>query len=167
MTSASCAQPEKTLVPQVEQVEKPQNEDQEQVLAAQEDEEEQQALTTPLCEEPTTSGLKEGEKEEVQRGSRDRGAVTGSGSTESRDGRKENACHVCETTIYAADPQLTLGRFKFHKICAKCDDCKTKITLSNCTAPSLDGNLLCSVHFKARFQQEGRYRGGELFKHKA
>jgi hypothetical protein len=204
MTSTRCAQQAKTLAPKVQQVEKPQKEEHERVLAAQGDEEEQHALTPPSCEELTTSGLKDvlsnfpgmlalnvgcdeadatdtpvrveaaaskllpsGEKEGLKRGSCDGGAVTGSGSTESRDGRKENVCHVCEKTVYAADPQLTLGRFKFHKACAKCDDCKTKITLSNCTAPSLDGNLLCSVHFKARFQQEGRYRGGEQFKHKA
>lgn len=100
----------------------------------------------------------------MQRGSSGGCGTTGSGST---DSRKENACHVCEKTVYAADPQLVLGRFKYHKTCAKCDDCKTKITLSNVTAPSLNGYLLCSVHFKARFQQEGRYREGEQFKHKA
>ena len=122
------------------------------------------ATEAPAVEAAAIELLSIGEKEGLQRGSSDRGAATGSGST---DSRKENACHFCAKAVYAADPLLVLGRFKYHKICAKCDDCKTKITLFNCTAPSLDGHLLCSVPFKARFQQEGRYRGGEQYKHKA
>lgn len=196
MAPARCAQQEKTPVSDVEEVEQPQKETrQEQVLATEKDEEDQEAPTTtglgqvtssfagmlaldegsdeadateaPAVEAASSELLPVGKKEGLQHGSSDGGAVTGSGSTDSRKGRKENACHVCEKTVYAMDPKLVLGPFLYHKSCAKCDDCKTKITLTNCTAPSLDGNLLCSVHFKARFQQEGRYRGGEQFKHKA
>ena len=78
--------------------------------------------------------------------------------------RTANACKSCNKTVYPFDPQLNLGQHKYHKTCAKCEDCHCQLTLSNYTSAPDGSSLLCSLHMKIRFRQEGQYRGGGKYK---
>lgn len=54
---------------------------------------------------------------------------------------------------------------KYHKECAKCEDCKCTITLANFTKSGT--TLLCKTHYFTRFSVSGSYLGGEKFEKKA
>ena len=73
-------------------------------------------------------------------------------------------CPVCSKSVYPADPQVTLDGAKYHKGCAKCNDCGCQITLSNFT--KVGDMLLCRTHNLARFHKDNSYVGGDKFKHK-
>ena len=53
----------------------------------------------------------------------------------------------------------------FHKTCAKCEDCKCQITLSNFTKTG--NTLLCKTHYFKKFSEQGTYLGGEKFAQKS
>lgn len=63
------------------------------------------------------------------------------------------------------DPQIKLDGTSLHKQCAKCEECKCQITLSN-FAKHESGDkivLLCKTHYFRRFREGGAYLGGEKF----
>jgi hypothetical protein len=74
-------------------------------------------------------------------------------------------CDICVKTVYPMDPQINLDGAIFHKTCAKCEECRCQITLSNfCRS----GNtLLCKTHYFKRFSETGQYLGGEKFTQKS
>ena len=72
-----------------------------------------------------------------------------------------NKCGACGKVVYSADPQITLDGYKYHKACAKCQDCACQITIRNFT--KTDNLLLCKTHYFKRFHEEGSYMGGEKF----
>mmetsp|Transcript_5693 Transcript_5693/g.11342 ORF Transcript_5693/g.11342 Transcript_5693/m.11342 type:complete len:114 (+) Transcript_5693:146-487(+) len=72
-----------------------------------------------------------------------------------------NKCGGCGKSVYPADPQIQLEGTKYHKACAKCQDCACQITLGNFT--KTDNVLLCKTHYFQRFHTEGEYMGGEKF----
>ena len=73
-------------------------------------------------------------------------------------------CPVCNKSVYANDPQLVLDGHKYHKACAKCNDCGCNITLSNFT---MCGTVLyCKTHYFKRFHEEGSYLGGDKYENK-
>ena len=72
-----------------------------------------------------------------------------------------NKCGTCAKSVYPADPQITLDGSKYHKACAKCQDCACQITLGNFT--KTDDVLLCKTHYFQRFHTEGSYMGGDKF----
>jgi cysteine and glycine-rich protein len=53
----------------------------------------------------------------------------------------------------------------FHKTCAKCEECKCQITLSNFTKTGT--TLLCKTHYFKKFHEEGTYVGGEKYAQKS
>lgn len=75
-------------------------------------------------------------------------------------------CGVCTKTVYPNDQQINLDGSIFHKSCAKCEDCKCQITLSNFTKNGA-ASLLCKTHYFKRFHEEGSYVGGDKYEHKA
>jgi hypothetical protein len=97
-------------------------------------------------------------------------SVTSTGSIKDRmkafsSGSPTSAkCPACGKAVYPADPQVTLDGVKYHKACAKCEDCKCQITLSNFT--KVGEMLLCRTHNLARFHKDNSYVGGDKFKHK-
>ena len=59
-----------------------------------------------------------------------------------------NSCGKCTKTVYPNDPQVVLDGTKYHKACAKCEDCSCQITIANFTkAKEL---LLCKTHYFER-----------------
>jgi hypothetical protein len=76
-------------------------------------------------------------------------------------GGNPNKCGPCGKAVYSADPQITLDGAKYHKACAKCQDCSCQITLGNFT--KTDNVLLCKTHYFKRFHEEGSYMGGDKF----
>jgi hypothetical protein len=62
------------------------------------------------------------------------------------------------------DPQINLDGSIFHKTCAKCDECKCQITLSNFTRSG--STLLCKTHYFKRFSETGSYLGAEKYSQK-
>ena len=59
-----------------------------------------------------------------------------------------NSCGKCKKTVYPNDPQVVLDGTKYHKACAKCEDCSCQITIANFTkAKEL---LLCKTHYFER-----------------
>lgn len=68
------------------------------------------------------------------------------------------------------DAQINLDGSVFHKQCAKCEDCKCQITLSNFAKHEFDNHsvlLLCKTHLLKRFHEQGSYVGAEKYKVKA
>ena len=61
--------------------------------------------------------------------------------------------------------QINLDGSVFHKTCAKCEECKCQITLSNFTKTG--NNLLCKTHYFKKFSEQGTYLGGEKFAQKS
>eukprot|EP01036_Dinobryon_divergens_P026481 gene26481-35140_t len=63
------------------------------------------------------------------------------------------------------DPQINLDGEIFHNICAKCQDCKCQINLSNFVKNTTENNslLLCKIHYMKRFHEGGQYIGGEKY----
>ena len=78
-------------------------------------------------------------------------------------------CGTCEKSVYPNDQQINLDGFIFHKTCAKCEDCKCQISLSNFTKNNIEGKtvLLCKTHYFKRFHEEGSYVGGDKYEKKA
>ena len=76
-----------------------------------------------------------------------------------------NKCAACEKSVYPADPQVSLDGSKYHKVCAKCEDCGCQITLGNFT--KCESTLLCKTHYFKRFHEEGSYLGGDKFQNKS
>lgn len=78
-------------------------------------------------------------------------------------------CKVCLKAVYPMDPQINLDGNILHKQCAKCEDCKCQITLSNFTknVSSEKFVLLCKVHYFKRFREGGSYLGADNFAKKA
>lgn len=76
-------------------------------------------------------------------------------------GGVSNKCVPCGKAVYPADPQITLDGAKFHKACAKCQDCACQISLRNFT--KCNDVLLCKTHYFQRFHTEGSYMGGDKF----
>ena len=74
-------------------------------------------------------------------------------------------CKICKKSVYAMDPQLNLDGNLFHKPCAKCQDCRCQISLSNFTKNESGDEtiLLCKIHYFKRFHEEGSYLGSEKF----
>ena len=66
-------------------------------------------------------------------------------------------CKICDKSVYPMDPQINLDGEIFHNTCAKCQDCKCQITLSNFvknTSPDTT-LLLCKIHYMKRFKEGG------------
>jgi len=82
----------------------------------------------------------------------------------SRENSAKAACPACKKTVYPNDPQIVLDGVKYHKSCAKCEDCSCQITLSNFTKNK--DLLLCKTHYFERFSKTNSYVGGDGFKHK-
>lgn len=63
------------------------------------------------------------------------------------------------------DPQIKLDGTSLHKACAKCDECKCQITLSNFAKHETGDKiiLLCKTHYFRQFREGGAYLGGEKF----
>jgi hypothetical protein len=63
------------------------------------------------------------------------------------------------------DPQIKLDGTALHKSCAKCDECKCQITLSNFAKHETGDKiiLLCKTHYFRQFREGGAYLGGEKF----
>jgi hypothetical protein len=80
-----------------------------------------------------------------------------------------NKCKVCGKSVYPMDSQINLDGIVLHKACAKCEDCKCQITLSNFAKSAGKDNfiLLCNIHHLRRFQEKGAYIGDDNFKVKS
>jgi len=76
-------------------------------------------------------------------------------------GAGSNRCAPCGKPVYFNDAQITLDGSKYHKECAKCQDCRCQITLRNFT--KCDDVLLCKTHYFKRFHEENSYMGGDKF----
>ena len=97
-------------------------------------------------------------------------SVSSTGSIKDRmkaftSGSASSSNCVCGKPVYPADAQVTLDGSKYHKACAKCNDCGCQITLSNFT--KVGEMLLCRTHNLARFHKNNEYVGGDKFKTKA
>jgi hypothetical protein len=78
-------------------------------------------------------------------------------------------CKICLKSVYPMDPQINLDGSLFHTSCAKCEDCKCQITISNFCKNENEGKvtLLCKTHYFKRFHEGGAYIGGDKFQVKA
>lgn len=78
-------------------------------------------------------------------------------------------CKVCVKSVYPNDPQINLDGCLVHTPCAKCEDCRCQITLSNfCKNESGETFvLLCKTHYFKRFHEGGSYLGGDKFQVKS
>lgn len=75
-------------------------------------------------------------------------------------------CAKSGKTVYPGDPQINLDGKIFLKSKAKCEDCGSKLTVTNYHM-SKNGDdtwlLLCQTHYKARFSKTGVYAGADKF----
>lgn len=74
-------------------------------------------------------------------------------------------CGICIKSVYPMDPQINLDGSIYHTVCAKCEDCRCQITISNFTKSG--DTLLCKTHYFKRFNEQGNYLGGEKFAQKS
>mmetsp|Transcript_8752 Transcript_8752/g.13071 ORF Transcript_8752/g.13071 Transcript_8752/m.13071 type:complete len:154 (+) Transcript_8752:100-561(+) len=74
-------------------------------------------------------------------------------------------CKMCDKSVFPMDPQINLDGDIIHNTCAKCEDCKGQITLSNFVKNSSPQStlLLCKTHYMKRFHEQGQYLGGEKY----
>lgn len=75
-------------------------------------------------------------------------------------------CAKSGKTVYPGDPQINLDGKIFLKSKAKCEDCGSKLTVTNYhMSGNGDGTwlLLCQTHYKARFSKTGVYAGADKF----
>jgi hypothetical protein len=78
-----------------------------------------------------------------------------------------NKCKVCSKSVYPVDAQLNLDGTKFHKACARCEDCQSSLTLANFVKieSELGCTLLCKTHYANRMRETGgTIPGDEKFK---
>ncbi|KNC53135.1 uncharacterized protein AMSG_09210 [Thecamonas trahens ATCC 50062] len=61
---------------------------------------------------------------------------------------EDSVCPACSRSMSARDALLRVSGTEYHRDCAKCADCDQ--SLSEISARSLDGILLCSRHLRAR-----------------
>lgn len=66
-------------------------------------------------------------------------------------------CKICDKSVFPMDPQINLDGDIIHNTCAKCEDCRCQITLSNFVKNSNQDStlLLCKTHYKKRFLEKG------------
>lgn len=72
-------------------------------------------------------------------------------------------CVKCDKAVYPNDKQINYDGLIFHSPCSKCADCGCNVTVSNfAIADEGTGKkeLLCKVHYKARFNAAGGVYAG-------